>query len=347
MTAGVGERYRVEPLDVRASSEHELRQVAKLIRALMRERVPEDPEAPLAYLIARIRAIPGAFKRLAWIAKANGALVGRALAWRRRYGTNQTARNVEIEVLPEHRRRGIARMFLREIVRAAGEDASVVFSFISTDRIPAGEAFMRRLGAEAGMAMTTNQLDLAIADRALLERWRSAAPRGYRLEWIDGDVPERLVDSVVAAYNAMANTPTGTLRIWDFTATRETVRSFEHARREQRHLLVLAIDETTGETAGFTEVNWHPSLPHLIQQGGTAVVEKHQGKGLGKRLKAAMLERVLAERREASYVRTNNNPANPPIIAINERLGFRPAWTNTVWQLPIADARRYLEGAPT
>lgn len=347
MTTRASERYDVEPIDVRVSSEAELRPVAELVGALMRERVSEDPEAPLAYLIAGIRATPDAFERLDWVAKADGMLVGRALVWRRLYGTNQSARNVEIEVLPEHRRRGLARTFLREIVRGASDDASVVFGFMSTDRIPAGEGFMRRLGAEASMAMTTNQLDLAAVDRALLARWCAAAPAGYRLEWIDGDAPERLLDNVVAAFNAMATTPTGTVRTWDFTTTRETVRSFERARREQgrEHLFVMAIDEMTGETAGFTDISSHPSVPHLIRQGGTAVVEKHQGRGLGKWLKAVMLERVLTERPEARCMRTNNNPVNAPIIAINERLGFRPAWTNTVWQLPSADARHYVEGA--
>lgn len=347
MTAAARERYELVPLDVRACSDDEIRQAAEVLGALMRERVREDPEAPLAYLIARFRATPDAFERFDWVAKAAGRVVGRAVVWRRLYGDKQSARNVDIEVLPEHRRRGLARSFLREIVRTAGDDASAIFGSFTTDRIPAGEGFMRRLGAEAGMAMTTNQLDLAAVDRSLLARWRSGAPGGYRLEWIDRDVPERLLDNVVAAYAAMATMPTGTLRIWDFTASRDLVRSFERARREQgrEHVFVMAIDDATGETAGFTEVSWHPDLPHLIHQGGTAVLEKHQRKGLGKWLKGATLERVLAEHPEARYMRTNNNPVNAPIIAINERLGFRPAWTNTVWQLPIADARRYVEGA--
>lgn len=340
--------YEAMPIDVRAESDEDLQPLAALVRALLGERVPEDPEPSLAYVLTTLRAAPDAFERRDWVARdGTGRVIGRAVAWRRLYGEKQNVRNVEIEVLREHRRRTVGRALLREVVRSVAGDATALFGFFTTDRIPAGEAFLTRVGAEAGMAMTTNQLELAKVDRALLAAWREARPAGYRLEWIDADVPEHLLANVVAAYGAMAATPTGTLRIWDFTATPELVRSFERARHEQgrEHALLLAIDEATGETAGFTEASWHPQQTHLVRQGGTAVTTKHQGRGIGKWLKALIMERVLAERPEARHMRTNNNPVNAPIIAINERLGFRPAWTNTIWQLSIADARRYLEAS--
>jgi hypothetical protein len=33
------------------------------------------------------------------------------------------------------------------------------------------------------------------------------------------------------------------------------------------------------------------------------------------------------------------------MLAINTRLGFRPAWASGIWEIGIADARRYVEGA--
>lgn len=347
MSTNVRRAHEVRPIDVRTSSDEELFALVGIVRALMRERVPEDPETPDSMLLSAMRATPDSFERHDWIARTDGVPVGRALVWRRLYGEKQHVRHVEIEVLPDRRRSGLGRDLLRAAVATAGDDKSAEFGFFTTDRIPSGEVFVCRIGAEEGMRMTTNQLDLRTVDRDLVARWLDGRPSAYRLVAIDGDVPEELLDNVVAAYEAMATTPTGALRIFDFSATRETVRSFERARHEQgrEHLLVLAIDERTGRTAGFSEIGWHPDQPHLIRQGGTAVTADHQGKGIGKWLKALAVQHVLEHRPGARYMRTNNNPVNAPIIAINERLGFRPAWTNAVWQLPIAVAHRYVEGA--
>ena len=42
-------------------------------------------------------------------------------------------------------------------------------------------------------------------------------------------------------------------------------------------------------------------------------------------------------------VRTGNADANAPMLAINTRLGFKPAWAQSIWEIGIADARRYVE----
>jgi hypothetical protein len=46
---------------------------------------------------------------------------------------------------------------------------------------------------------------------------------------------------------------------------------------------------------------------------------------------------------EARYVRTENAGSNDAMLAINVGMGFRPAWEETIWQMPVADARRALE----
>jgi mycothiol synthase len=133
----------------------------------------------------------------------------------------------------------------------------------------------------------------------------------------------------------------------DWLSTPEQIREFDRSRSAAGRLrrLLLAIDEATGETAGFTEMGYDPLVPHLLAQAGTAVSPSHRGRGIGKWLKATMLERVLREWPMATLVRTGNADANAPMLAINERLGFRPAWASIVYEVKIADARRYVEGA--
>jgi GNAT superfamily N-acetyltransferase len=71
------------------------------------------------------------------------------------------------------------------------------------------------------------------------------------------------------------------------------------------------------------------------------VIPSHRGHGLGKWLKAAMLERALHDWPKAQLVRTGNADSNAPMLAINTRLGFKPAWAESIWEIGIADARRY------
>lgn len=335
--------YRVEAVDVQAAPEEQLRMVAGLMGRLGREAIAEDPKTPAEVLIGQMRGMPASMRRWDWVGRdPEGAPVARATAWCSLEGEKRHVRNMYIGVLPDHRRRGVGRALFEEIVRTVGEN-DTLFGAFTSDRVPAGEAFMRRLGAEAGLRTTTNQLDLASLDPALVERWREAAPRGYRLEWIDGDVPERLIPNVIAAFEALNTTPQGTLRIWDFSATPESVRAFDRARQasgRQRWILLALADD--GSTAGFTQVSFHRAEPHVAYQNATAVAPAHQGRDIAKWLKGVMMTRVVADLPRALYMRTMNATINPPILSINERLGFRAVWTNTVWQLPIADARRYV-----
>ena len=74
---------------------------------------------------------------------------------------------------------------------------------------------------------------------------------------------------------------------------------------------------------------------------GTAVDPKHQGRDIGKCLKATMVERILAELPKARFIRTENAGTNAPMLGINVKMGFAPAWQETIWQMPLAAARRF------
>jgi hypothetical protein len=52
------------------------------------------------------------------------------------------------------------------------------------------------------------------------------------------------------------------------------------------------------------------------------------------------LERILEERPDSRLIRTGNANVNAQLLAINDKLGFTYAWQSTLWQLPIAEARK-------
>ena len=323
-----------------------LRQVVELTWALDREQTPEDPDRPFEAVAARFRVTSPMFTRKQWGAFEGGRLVGGALMFRNHTGSNEHLRDVGIQVLPEHRRRGLARALFAKAVEAIGEGEGILLGGWTSSRMPAGGTFAEAVGAKPAMNVRTSQLDLAAVDRALMKEWAAIDPAGYRLEWVEGDVPDRLMANVITAYDTMNTMPREGLQMDDWKMTPKIVRDQERIRKERGQVprLALAIDETTGETAAFTDLSWDPRMPHLIWQGGTATVPSHRGKGLGKWVKARMLLRALEERPMARLIRTGNAGSNAAMLSINHRMGFALAWENTIWQMPLADAQRYVRG---
>jgi hypothetical protein len=55
-----------------------------------------------------------------------------------------------------------------------------------------------------------------------------------------------------------------------------------------------------------------------------------------------MLQRATRDWPNARLVRTGNADSNAPMLAINTRLGFKPVWAESIWEVGIVDARRYV-----
>jgi len=217
-----------------------------------------------------------------------------------------------------------------------------VFMSQVTDRVPAGEKFARAIRATRGLAMKTNQLDLTSVDKAKVREWAQVAPDGYRLERVDGPVPQGLIGPYIQSASGMNDAPRGDLRMQDWELNEEQIRDRESWQRQVgiERWLIVAVHDASGEGAGFTEVTYDPRVSHLIWQQGTAVIDAHRGHGLGLWMKAVMLDRILEERTKARFIRTGNANANAQMLAINTQLGFRPAWDSALWQLTISDARK-------
>ena len=98
----------------------------------------------------------------------------------------------------------------------------------------------------------------------------------------------------------------------------------------------------SGELAGFTEVVWNPYRPDILQQWGTGVKPKFRGQGLGRWLKATMLEKVLRERPSVRVIRTGNADTNAPMLKINYEMGFKPYKAFYVWEVETEQVARAL-----
>ena len=335
--------YTLDLVDPAALPVREQEAIARLFQRMSTETVPEDPERPLAAILPRLRSkTPNEWHARVRARDPKGVVVGWAAVSRSlNEPENAHIGWTEVMVHPEHRRRGLGRTLLAELVRASeGRHPELLFMGMANDRVPAGEAFLRAVRAQPGLPMKTNQLILADVDRPQVAEWAKIDAPGYLLERIDDVVPDRLMDAYLAAANGMNDAPKGDLRMADWKLTAEQVRDRE-AWREQvgvESWLIVAVHEVTGEGAGFTEVSYDPKQPWIVWQQGTATTPTHRGHRIGLWMKAANLDRVLRERPQAKYIRTGNANANAQMLGINTQLGFRLAWQSAIWQLPADEA---------
>lgn len=341
----VAEGYRIERIEPLELTPERLREAAALYQALQHERTPEDPLLPVEAIERRMLAVvPGQWRAYFGARDSRGALVGYAVVNRSlNEPENAHLRWTELVVSAPHRRKGIGRALLRSLLDAVADQGDdIVFMTQTIDRVPSGSEFARAIGADPGLDMKTNQLDLSRVDHAKVGEWAALAPQGYRLARVDGAVPAELVAPYIQASNGMNDAPRGGLRMADWKLTEEQIRERESWLRQAgiESWLLVAIHEATGEGAGFTEVTYDPKVSHLIWQQGTAVTLAHRGHRLGMWMKAVMLERILAERPKALFIRTGNANTNAQMLAINTQLGFVPAWSACMWQISIADARK-------
>lgn len=337
--------YTLDAVDPAELPEHEREAIARLFQRMSTEVVPEDPERPLAAILPRLQAkAPNEWNARIRARDPKGAVVGWAAVSRKlNEPDNAHLAWTELSVHPDHRRKGLGRALLAELIRASeGQHSELLFMGMASDRVPAGGSFLRSMDAKPGLPMKTNQLDLATVDRPQIAAWAKIEAPGYTLERIDNVVPDRLLQAYIEAANGMNDAPKGDLKMADWKLTAEQVRDRESWFRQigLEWWLIVAVHDATGRGAGFTEVTYDPKQPWVIWQQGTATVPQHRGHKLGLLLKAVNLQRVLAERPHAKYIRTGNANTNSQMLGINAQLGFRAAWQSTIWQLPAADAKK-------
>lgn len=333
-------------IDLRAIGDDDGAAYWALSEVIRAERLPDDPPMPCAYFIRRLRGIPEFVSVWALLARAEpgGPLVAAANLGFDQSGDNLHLAQFEIEVLPAHRRRGIGRRLLGWVVGKAQELGKRSLITASYDRIPAGRAFVERIGARPGLEDRESQLALAEVDRALLARWQAdAAVADFELLFWDNHYPEEQLAAYADLCEVMNTAPREGLELNDERMTPEKLRqSMESTRARGSYVwTIIAVERAGGRMAGFTEIFGNPDRPTIINQGATAVRPEFRGHRLGRWMKAAMLERVIADLPEARFVRTGNATSNAPMLAINTDLGFRPYAINTVWQMETAQAAAF------
>lgn len=343
----------VKPFDYanEAATPEELRAVYALVwgpGGLRTEEWPDDPPRSYDKWLTGLRTVPPFVALRIWVAWQGGEAVGRSTLEIYDTPDNRHLANADVGVLLGHRRQGIGKRLLVPAVQAAEASGRTLLMDGTDSAIPAGEAFMERLGARRGMVSRTNQLSLVDLDPALMKAWREQGPRKeFELGWWEGAYPEAEVDAICALRAVMNTAPRDDLEVEDQVWTPEIVHQQQESLEQRKvdRRTVFARHRSTGELAGYTEVFYDRALPHVLQQGDTGVLPKYRGHGLGKWLKGTMVERVPREWPEVKFIRTGNANSNAPMLRINHAMGFRSYKDWTIWQVEVTKVKEYLRTA--
>lgn len=317
-------------------------------RNLMRAEIdPSESPRSVEYATKSLKNIPPIATLHLWSAKKANKLVGMSNIVIMDLEENKHLAQASIEVLSEYRQQGIAKQLLSPIFEVAQQHKKEILIEDTNSRVPAGEAFMKRLNAKAGLAAHINQLLLSELDTSLMQTWQDQAKaraQDFELVSWEGSVPEEQLAAYCTMKDLMNTQPLDDLDVEDTKTTPELVRQLEAHRqaRGETHWTLIVKHKPTGDFAGFTETIWNPEDAITLQQDGTAVMPKYRGKGLGRWLKATMVLKLKQELPQLERVRTGNADSNDAMLKINNEMGFKPFQSTTLWQVSVKDLAEYL-----
>ncbi len=327
------EDYEIRILDVATATNEEWSRFHKFRRKRMAEVLPDDPveddmsvqewdkssleEDYIKFYIVTEKEDPNivvASLRMNAIRETSASYVG-----------NEHNLITRLAVLKDHRRKGIAKALLKLVHEFALEkERSVILGGTMEED---GREFNRILSGTEALEMRNYRLKTEDVDWKMVEQWEKEGVErspDTTLEF-HTSIPDEILERYTKKYTEVYNqAPFDDLDIGDQVYTPELFRKYEEVvkKMDQTWLTVL-LREKNGDISGLSDVIYIPSRAPLLQQALTGVDQKYRGQGKGKWVKAAMLLRIREEFPDINIITTGNATSNAPMIAINERLGFK------------------------
>jgi mycothiol synthase len=336
----------VVELDVDELSDVDRRALIAFEQVTWAEYAPDEPamaEEPALWLATQQR--PNA-KRVTWVVRAKGRdeMAGVATL-SLPSADNQHLGNVELRVAAPYRRQRIGSALLAAVAAHATAEGRRVLAGFSWDLVAAGEAFARTVGADAKQVIRRSDLDLRAIDLDLVARWLqvpSAERDRYELWPVVGAYPTDQYAAIAEVEAVMNTMPHDDLDVEDVVIDAEWVAQREQQQKASpgERWTIFARERATQRLVGYTQVFFYEDWPGHVDQGNTGVHPGDRGHGLGRRLKAAMLDRILCDKPESFRIRTHNAFSNAPMLDINNELGFVVTAKQTVWEADVDDVLR-------
>ncbi len=316
--------------------------------SIQAERFPSEPAPTLEARRERWRSRSGAEQSRSWVVwAADGeALVASAGAGPAVSAANARAVMFDVLVQPGQRQQGLGTRLLAAIADYAQSQGRAVLLTQTQRHLPGGAIWMERIGAAPSLESQSLQLDLAAVDRPLVQRWiaRGTALAEFELGFWTGPYPEADLAAMAQLHEVHSEAPSLSSALAPARITPETLRQQERAlwdRSEQRWTAYVR-ERATARLVGFTELIWSALDPAMLEQGVTGVLPAYRQRGLGRWLKAALLDNISGSQPAARAIRSGTATSNTAMLSLNHALGFQTISADTWWELELDQVLRYL-----
>lgn len=190
-----------------------------------------------------------------------------------------------------------------------------------------GIAFMEWIGAEVKTRFKENRLDFKKIDWNMIEQWVDTGldkNSDMEVTLYEDKLPGDFYEEYSPILSRLLMTmPFDDLEHGDIVITPEVLAEDQKKRdelRSQHHTLVVRAPD--GRLAAMTDVTWNPNKETFVNQMFTGVDPEFRGRGLGKLIKAKMLDFLRNKYGNVEWIVTGNANSNDPMLAINNQLGF-------------------------
>lgn len=258
------------------------------------------------------------------------------------YELNKEIGWMDIFVIPKIRGKGIGTRLALEALESVSNSCLKkvgAFTFLEC-----GQKFLERIGGLLVSKYSQRNLDFSKLDWNLVKKWleisKNLDPR-WRIE-LRTEITDVLIEEIINLDMEITN-ELRTMSNAEFRSTRESAisqwnRVSKWIEKTGDTYICFVIKDEMDNAVGYTEGRIDKQHPDRYYQFITGVTKNKRGSGLGKLLKAFMLEHLHNCFPHVKTVSTGSNDLNAPMHGINNILGFTPGITRSSYRINVDEA---------